>query len=107
VFFVKIDLLTTEDGVVANYWNSKIMIKDSFIPWTVTNEFIYKGEDPHRVNSNTTLMMPNALKRDVENNVYEWDLRLCQYDIDPTGISGLIAKCNLKYEAKMIIRLDN
>ena len=37
VFFVKIDLLTTEDGVVANYWNSKIVRKDSFIPLTVTN----------------------------------------------------------------------
>lgn len=103
LFFIKIDLLTTEDGVTANYWNSKIVRKDSLIPLQVTNEFIFKGEEPHKVNSNTTLLMPNAINKDVNGNLYEWNLRLCQYDTNPTGISGLLAKCNLKYEAKIKI----
>jgi len=43
LFFVKIDLLTTENQVIANYWNSKITRKDYFIPITIANQFINAG----------------------------------------------------------------
>ena len=49
--------------------------------------------------------MPNAIGKEVKGHLYEWNLRLCNYKTDPTGLSGLFAKCDLKFEAKIKIPL--
>lgn len=49
--------------------------------------------------------MPNAIDKEVKGNLYEWDLRLCNYKTAPTSLTGLFAKCDLKFEAKIKIQL--
>ncbi len=49
--------------------------------------------------------MPNAIGKEVEGNLYEWNLRLCNYKTNPTVFNGLLAKCDLKFEAKIKISL--